>query len=444
MTSVSVPLLLAGLACAGAGAAALLFPSRSLGRFEFLGLAFVLGFGLVGLAGIVVMLAGGSLGLHIPAVAAVAGAAVLAWRRPAFLPSSKLGLAGAGGRLLTLLAAAAAFHLAASGDDPGYDVRAFWSLKSRSLERHGTFRNPDFLSDDRPHAHPRYPLLVPTLHALVQRAAGTFDGRLLRLMMAVFYLGSLGIVSAALRSRLSADAAAVGTAVFAFIPAVLSAESGGALSGYADYPLAVFLLFAAWRADAWLRDGEGRDAAAAALGLACVSQTKLEGLPMLAVATALLGLFGILRRGWRALPLAAAVAAPGVLLGGAWLLAARAFAPSPLEDMVWTGVHASRLPGLLRGLGSHLLRFKDWGPLWAVAGILAVLAPPRPRSAGSLLFWTGALMLAAYTGIWCVKAAENASDAMRHNATRLLLQLVPVVFVWLAVRAHERSQPRAA
>jgi hypothetical protein len=433
----SVLLLLAALTLTGAGLASILVRPRSLSMPEFFGLAFLLGFGMVGLISVLVMLAGGQVMMGIPVTTALLGAGLFVWKRPPYQPASEGSLAGLAGKMLVSIAAFTAFILAALGDDPGHDVRAFWSMKARSIERHGTFRNPDFLGEERPHAHIRYPLLLPSVHALVYGAVGSDDGRAIRMLMAAFYVASLGVVGAALRERLAPGPASVGTAVFAFLPAVLTAASGGALTGYADYPLAIFLFLGTIEAQRWLRQGDVRTATLSLLAFACVSQMKLEGGLMAVAFLGLLPLAGFLMHGPKTALAAAVIPAIGVMLATAWRLTSRGFSTPTADVQTLVGIDLGRIPGILQGLGSNLVRIKEWGLLWPATAIALVLRSRRWRDPESLTFWMGALMFVLYILVWAALPRENAKDAMRHNTTRLVLHLAPLFFVWTAARLSE-------
>ncbi|HYE97795.1 MAG TPA: hypothetical protein VEJ18_02740, partial [Planctomycetota bacterium] len=122
---------------AGAGPATELARRRAAGGWGvWAATSFVLGFGIVGLASVVAMLVGVRVGLFLPPVVAVLSLAWAVLRRPRG-SSAPTEPAGALPRALVIAVAVAGAALAAAGDDPGWDVRAFWSLKARSIATHG-------------------------------------------------------------------------------------------------------------------------------------------------------------------------------------------------------------------------------------------------------------------------------------------------------------------
>jgi len=430
---------LAVLAAAGTGPATLLF-RRSGPVFlpVFLGCSFVLGFGVTGLTSVVVMLSGGRIGPWLFLTCGAFGILWALWARPQLRPPS-LGRPSAGTVMVGILAGIAVL-MAGLGEDAGWDFTAFWSLKAKSLERYGTFRNPDFTEDLRPHGHPRYPLLVPAVHSWIYSATGSFSERWIRLTMAAFFVSSLAVVHGALRETLGERATPWAVALYASTPSLLTAESGGALSGYCDYPLAIFALAAIVQAARWLETGETRAAGAAALALACAGQTKDEGgLVVAATVLALVGTAAGRREGWRRIVCAALLPAAGETFVALWMLASRGLLPDPAHVTAGTRLRWEWFPEVLRSLVSQLVRFKEWSFFWGIAALVLATAPPRLREPRSLLIFVPTMVLLAYLFVWMYFPADTPKAIMRHNVNRLVLHLFPLVFVWVAGRVFDLS-----
>lgn len=419
------------LLAAGAGPAVELRRRSWRGGWTSLaGLAFVFGFGLVGLASIVLMLAGLRTSALVPPVIAAASVAwAVARFRPPAPPDERTAW-----RFLLAIPALAAVALACVDDNPGWDVRSFWGLKAKSIQRHGTFRNPDFTESERPHPHARYPLLGPSVHAWIQAATGSHDGRAIRLTMACFFAASLAVVLAALRERVPERWALALTAVFSTTPAVLTAESGGAASGYFDYPLSIFFLIACVELRGWIEEGDRRAAWAAAFAIACLGQVKDEGVAMSATLLLAGAPLAFRTGGGRRAALSLAIPAAGLLLAAAWLWTRRDLLPDEANFAASRGIRLSWIPEILRQLASQTLRPKEWTLLWAGVYALLILRRPRLIESETLLPLAGALILGIYVLVWAGFPAASPKDIMRHGANRLVLHVLPVFYVWGAGR----------
>lgn len=428
MLHVRLLLALATWTCAGAGLAAA-FRSRSLpaGRLEFLALSYILGFGAVGLASVVVMICGIPLGPWLPLVSGAVGIALFLRGRPAWDAGPiriRVGhVVACGAAVLIFLAAISSDHLQGDGAE-------FWGLKARSIERAGTFRNPDFTSEVRPHRHSGYPLLMPSVYAWIHSATGSTSERPIRISLALFFLASLALVSAELRERLPASMAAWLTALFAWTPA-FTRPATGLVDGYGDYALAIFILIGLAQARRWLEKPELGPAILAALALACAGQTKDEGAAFAVLALVLFPIFGAAARGaggaWRA----AAIPATGLPLLVLWFWIRQSFVPDPEALTAATGFDALRLPGVVYWLGWNLAKIPKWSLMWAAVLGLLVVRFPKPENPESLLAWCGLGLLALYVATWTLMPVQGARAALEGNAVRLILHSVPIMFVWM-------------
>ncbi|HYE99752.1 MAG TPA: hypothetical protein VEJ18_12620, partial [Planctomycetota bacterium] len=288
-----------------------------------------------------------------------------------------------------------------------------------------------------------YPLLAPSVHAWIHEVSGTWDGRPLRICMAAFFAASLGVVLQVLRRRVPERPAWLLTALFGATPAVLTAESGGALSGYVDYPLAIFLLVTVDRLAAWIEAPDPGAAAVAALGVACLSQMKDEGIAIAFLLVLLAPGVGLIHGGPRRAAGAAGLCVGGAALAAAWLLVRQSFLADDNHLGASPGLRIGWLPEVVRLLFSQMLRPKEWTLLWVAILAVLVLRPPSPRRPESLLPWTGIGLLLLYVLVWCAFPGESPKQVMRHGVNRLVLHVLPIFFVWTAGRVHEELQSRA-
>ncbi|HTF56164.1 MAG TPA: hypothetical protein VK661_02765 [Planctomycetota bacterium] len=425
-------LALAAWTCAGAGlVAAFRSRSRPVWRLQFLALSYILGFGAVGLASVLVMMCGIHLGPWLPVAMAAIGVGLYFRFRPVWDASRDTlsrvlpGYVVAGGAaVLVFLAAISSDHLQGDGAE-------FWGLKARSIERAGTFRNPDFTSEVRPHRHAGYPLLLPSTYAWIYSATGSYSERPIRISLAIFFLASLAVVSAELRERLPGPLASWMTALYAWIPAFTRPATGIA-DGYCDYPLAIFILIGLIQARRWLERPEIGSAILSAVALACAGQSKDEGAAFAVLALVLFPIFGAAARGPVGALRAAAIPAVGLPALALWFWIRQSFVPDPELLTAATGFDALRIPGVVYWLGWNLAKVQKWSLMWPAVLALLILRFPRPKNHESLLAWGGLGILAMYVGVWTLMPAQGARAAMEGNAVRLILHSVPLLFVWSA------------
>jgi hypothetical protein len=437
---------LAVLFLAGAGATAAIMPRGKLIRpLMFLGLSFVVGFGLTGLLSVTAMLIGAKTGPALVLAVGGIGLIALLWKRPTLQWDRPEGSRSRWAILPLALGGITAFALACSSDDTGWDHRAFWSLKAFSIQRYGTFLNPDFTSDVRPHIHPRYPLLVPSVHAWIYTATGTTSGLVIRLAMALFFVSSWAVVAEGLRRRASPASRPWLLTFYAWTPSLMSGTTGAAISGYTDYPLAVFILLALLKGVDWIENGDRASGILSALALVCAVQTKDEGVAAVVLTAIVFPCLAVRIRGWKSIVPACLLVVPALLLGALWLIERRALIPDPSNIMASSGIKWGRLPEALRSLGSQFVRFKEWSLLWPAVALGLILRPPKPGQADSLLAYVTLALLGVYVLSWIAYPTDNMTDLIiRHTVNRLVMHVMPALFVAGLSRLFPApEQPRA-
>ncbi|MEC8253594.1 MAG: hypothetical protein VX044_10285 [Planctomycetota bacterium] len=149
-----------------------------------------------------------------------------------------------------------------------WDGAVAWDVKNALLADDLTldqavFRDPAILHHSRD-----YPLGQPLLVAMVDRWTGA--GRLV--LPLAWLLACLAIFVCACRRGVSVGVASVTALAFGLTPALVSTNSGGVDSGYADFTLAAWATVAA-------AGCVGRDRRWIALGVMMMAWTKPEGLP---------------------------------------------------------------------------------------------------------------------------------------------------------------------
>jgi len=170
-----------------------------------------------------------------------------------------------------------------------YDGWAMWAMKGRALAALG-WADPAVFSNrlfDGP--HPEYPLLVPVLHAVGIRSAGTFEGRLVVLQCLVIGLAGLLALFGIFRDRVR-PAVLLPVIVAMAIAPVFFVQLA---TGYADVPLALLVATGVASSSRWLVDRGAPWLMLAVLLFAAAALTKNEGL--LYAYAALLGLLLVAR-----------------------------------------------------------------------------------------------------------------------------------------------------
>ncbi|MBI2899578.1 MAG: hypothetical protein HYY17_05295 [Planctomycetes bacterium] len=434
--------LLAWTSC-GAGITAL-GTRRALGRAEFLALSFALGLGFAGFVHVALMLVGVRVGLWV--AIAVAPLGLIALRvRPVFVPSARPPLLAWFGHAVALGAIGVMSWAASLNDTVAGDGEEFWTLKTKSIVRFGTFRNPDFTGGVRPHRHSGYPLLMPSAYASLRWTVGTAEGWPVRYTLALFFAAASAILAGILRERLGASLAAWLTAFFAWLPMLLSPR-GGLLNAYSDFPLAIFILIGVVEGFRWLTTLSPRSGFLSAVALACASQCKDEGGAFVSACMILFPLTGLLR-GKRAAFAATLIPLAGFVTFLAWTWAKRSFVPDREAATASAGIEWSRIPRILYNVVWLMVKANKWSLGWLFVGGMLALRFPKPREPESLLTSAAGAILLIYVAVWTVIPAAEADEAMGCNAPRILMHFFPLLFVWASWRLatvlpQETPRPR--
>lgn len=318
-----------------------------------------------------------------------------------------------------LLIPAAAFVLYGAATWPlsGGDIEFFYLFKAKSIALHGTIWTDDFLDPDRLHVAHRRVLLLPLLFTEVGLVAGTLDGRFINAWMALFQIAAWPALYDLLRSRVPRTDAALATVLYATLPATWR-DAGGAISGYPDGPLGYILLFSlAWekRLGAFLLSA----------GVLLKDDAMAFVLPFMLV------------RGIKA------ALVPG-LVAAAWLVTSL-FLP---VDTGYYLIHLKsfslhQAPEILKRLVIEMAMPRHWSLLWPMI-LVVLVARIRKLSREDLrLLLPSAMQFGVYMVVWLIFPGEIGKFSIRIQAMRLLLHVVPMLWVWTVWRAvGEDSVPR--
>ena len=333
------------------------------------GLGGVLGIAVLGVGTVLGGLAGSAwAGAVVSMIAALAGARYLRRPEPEEPPVSP--------PILPLLAvlAVGVFLLVIAWSRPvsRFDGWAFWSLKAKAIATTGDFGSQVFTDAEYEYSHRDYPPLLPAWQALSYRISGDFTVAYPTQFQLAWLWTAAGVALVSLAGRRRTLA---GFIPFAWLLAPQVVEES--VSGYADVPMALFLILGV---GALLRSEELGCGPGAVL-IAAGALTKGEGLVFAVAALVPLLIAGGYRR--RALVAVLAI----VLTSGPWF----AFTSSHglTGDVTRPPLEAGhidpdrdpveRVPEVVEALGVRSTRPSDFGVLVPAALIAVAAAAFRPR-----------------------------------------------------------------
>jgi hypothetical protein len=345
-----------------------------------LGLAVVLGAGVVGSLVFLATIVGASAGYVTFAVAAVLTAAIPL--RVPRAPAQRVGIVE--GALVTLLGTVSLLGLVGGFRSSPWldDAWGLWLAKgmmlaTRGLDARVFAPSSEFVAFEVPD----YPLWWSAVSALDVRASG-LDLRAMNAQLALLAVAFLGATLRLLWGRVRSWVALAAVALVALSPEFWRHAQGGG----ADLPLAIFVALAVLCAALWVLHDETPLLALAAVFAAVALQIKTEALPELAVL-ALVGL--VAARGRRARFALATGAALATALP--WLLwRAVHDVPSrlPLGDALDPGRLADRGDRVwpsVRTVTGHVLDPTEWMLVIPVAlALIVVAAVRRDRAAAAV------------------------------------------------------------
>jgi hypothetical protein len=310
-----------------------------------------------------------------------------------------------------------------------WDAFAIWGLKAKVLI-HGALRpTPAYFHDwTFSYSHLDYPLLVPFLTAGAYAAMGTIDDQTGKLVSVFLDTLLVPMVYLGLRWKLRRLPAACLTAILVMLPVMF--QFAGA--GCADLPLAMFYAGSILHVARWIDRQQREDLLLAILFSAFAAFTKNEGLILaLANGAVMLG-FGLgrgPRRAWRG----ALVFFAGLLaVEAAWLIWSRDL-PRTHENYgakLLSPLLVTNLPKITQIIPIMMMQttaIQNWGLLWIMAGVLALLGWRAFARRYVLAVWILlGLHLLSYALAYSV-TPWNLTTLIPMTLDRLLLHAVPAV-----------------
>jgi hypothetical protein len=353
------------------------------------GLAFLVGFAVVGVALSIGLTVG--LPASVAVVTVVAGAVALLGLRPRSRRIEARRVASTGVQLVVGAVAAlvgvaylALLLRAVAGGaaSAAWDAWGFWVPKAKTIYFFGGLdAAPGGITS---FANPEYPPMLPALDASVFAFARHADAGLLPVQEWLLLVAFVWAAAGLLWRRVRVDLLWVGLLLVVLMP-----TAGGVVgASLGDLPLALLVGLALLCVALWQQGDEPRYLAVAAILLAAAAVAKQEGLSQAAmVAAASLAAGG--RRRWRGSILLAAAAVAAVVPWRLWLrahdvLGSGAYRPRDLLDPGYLADRAGRATTAAPRVASALLDVSHWGLVLPLALALAVLLAVRRHRLATL------------------------------------------------------------
>jgi hypothetical protein len=327
-----------------------------------------------------------------------------------------------------------------------WDGLLVWEIKARFACLNGGLMPLSYFTDvSRTWTQQDYPLLVPMIEAWFYSWLGRCDQQAAKLVFPLFYLAAIGMLYAGGRRLGGSPVHGLAAAVLLFFVPRAVAGEGSVLSGYADFPLAVFYLAAAICLLAFLQTGDRRAIGPLGVLAALTPWVKQEGIILYGCLLLVVAVHAVRLRNVR-LGLWALV--PGLLLFGAWRIFLRAsgsiagtafLSPTPATLLQ----NLPRLPEIVAYTLGELMNLSHWGILWP-ALIVSLLLIRRPSLLlRATLVGLIVIPLALEQGIYVFSAWVPFMSHVESSMTRLVLQVVPlaVLVLGLAVPAVSWGSP---
>ena len=432
---------LATLLVFGYGLTNLLAGETPLYRIERAGIAFILGVGAASICWFLLT----PLYRAVPATAAVS---VVAWSvAAAALVRKKTSLQPPAERsrqwwelpvAVVVVLEIVALAYAAMQTDLGFDAVFNFELKARLAFEHATRGEIPlaFFSDDsRVWSHPRYPLLVPFAEFWIYAWLGRVDQHLVKVLFPLFYVALLCVVGGAVQRLTNRGTALLAVAALGSLPPLTVIP--GAISGYAEVPLAAAIAAATTCALAGVQDRRDRAFWLAGALAAVGAWTKVEG----AILALCLGAAVITFAGRKAAPLVVlplAVIVAWTIFQQTWGIPEKDF-PSLSPHIALANLE--RLPVIARVAARELVTPGHWGLLWPSLAAVAVLGlvQRRLRDVHVVLASVVCVPMCVYAASYLFSSWTDVEGHVRTSFVRLLVPLAPIAIIFVAAQL---SRPR--
>lgn len=316
-----------------------------------------------------------------------------------------------------------------------WDAWSIWARKAQMLTGHDSLVGEFWTSDSYSWIHLDYPIQYPVWEALHSRAGGSFQTQDLLRHVWLLLVAFVWAAAYLLRDR-------VRPVVWAPLLLLAAAAPGiwqQLLTGYADVPMGMYVCLGALLLGFWLRDGDGRLLALAAVMLAAAANLKNEGL---LAAGALLVVAGVIvfarRLAWRQYAFAVAAVVAAILPWRIWTAAQGIEGDLPvgktITDPGYLFDRIDRVWPAFEAICRELADQGRWLQLLPLAALMvtASLISGVGRRAAAFYLASFALLWAGL--VWSYWISPN--PLAWHLATSASRVITVLVFVCLAAALH--------
>jgi hypothetical protein len=315
----------------------------------------------------------------------------------------------------------------------GWDSLMIWEAKAYIAWQNGGILPSSYFADaERVYSQPFYPLLWPYLQAWFYGWNGAPDQRLVS-FLSIGFLVTVCAAFTGIVQRLGGPRSLglMGGAMLFGIPYLFSGP-WGLFSGYADFPLGVFLLLAIGYAAWWMHVDSAAAFRLLAASAALLPWIKREGL-FLCVAVLLVPCIRLVgRRDWRRMtvlliPVAAVIGGWGLFLRINQVAIDPTFVP-----VTWNSISngLGRVRPILGAMGSEMADPMHWSVLWlCVPAALIVLLIMWRWSLAALFACVMVVSLAGDTAAYLLSSWEDYLRHLELSFPRLVLQLAPTALL---------------
>jgi hypothetical protein len=361
-----------------------------------------------------------------------------------------------------------------AGTGLAWDAWAIWQLKARVFFHDGAIALLRDATYD--YAHRDYPLLVPVHTWWLYVHAGVDDDRLAQWAGAVFAADLVAVLWLAARTWVGRNAALLAAGIVAAQPCVVR----HAASGYADVPLAAYLIATAAILACAERERNPQVMAVAAVMAAGCAGAKNEGVVATLLVACALSVWAVSRAGaqrrdpsggpssrlWHG---AAPLVALALCAGPWWVTAARLGVRNDIVDRgryrvvdtlygaasAGPGRSAVRVPadspaqraGMIARAAASSARsvgpeYPGWGLAWPLA-LVGLAVGLRRRLRGAWVLPAFAMVQAAAYGWAYLRTPHPLAWHLATSLDRLMLHLLPLLTVFACVALVRRPPSEA-
>jgi hypothetical protein len=311
-----------------------------------------------------------------------------------------------------------------------------WELKARyAFLNHGALPSEYFSGAGRAFTHPAYPLGIPFTELWIYLALGEANQFWAKCIFPIYYAAGTMLL-ASLASRITGrNWIGLLVAALLFLTPQVTIGTGGAMSGYADFPIsAIYLAAIGFLAIAHSRN----DPAAFRVYAACTALLpwfKREGAVLWFIAAAA-GAFLIIRERE---PRKLFALLPGIVLISAWTIFSLVMKAPPSDDILpFNAQMIAGVPHRLFIVGRAVLievtDWHQWSLLWSLFAVACACLLARRRTSNVLiLLWAVLAPIAVYLATYLFSAWENFEGFIGTSLPRLLMHVAPLAWLMIAI-----------